>query len=87
MKELKKRMKQFISKGKFPHEIGVFLGYPASDVEQFIEQDGQNYKMNGYWKVYDHVMDSARIFSAYDQARMLAVNELLLGYDLKMICR
>ncbi len=87
LKELKKRMKQFISKGKFPHEIGVFLGYPASDVEQFIEQDGQNYKMNGYWKVYDHVMDAARIFSAYDQARMLAVNELLLGYDLKMICR
>lgn len=85
--ELKKRMNLFAEKGKFPHEIGVFLGYPAKDVEQFIEQKGQNYKMNGYWKVYDDVVGACRIFSSYEHARLCAVNELLLGYDLKEICK
>lgn len=36
----------------FPHEIGVFLGYPLADVIGFIENGGENSKYSGYWKVY-----------------------------------
>ncbi|MCR5153646.1 MAG: DUF3793 family protein, partial [Lachnospiraceae bacterium] len=28
----------------FPHEIGIFLGYPLEDVKGFIENKGKNYK-------------------------------------------
>ena len=36
----------------FPHEIGIFLGYPPEDVKGFIENGGQNCKSCGLWKVY-----------------------------------
>lgn len=36
----------------FPHEIGLFLGYPPEDVHGFIENKAQDYKLSGLWKVY-----------------------------------
>ena len=38
--------------GDFPHEIGVFLGYPLSDVVGFIENSGRNFTCCGCWKSY-----------------------------------
>lgn len=37
---------------EFPHEIGVFLGYPLSDVVGFIENSGRNFTCCGCWKAY-----------------------------------
>lgn len=37
---------------EFPHEIGVFLGYPLDDVIGFIKNGGRNYTLSGYWKAY-----------------------------------
>lgn len=45
---------------EFPHEIGLFLGYPAEDVEGFIKNKASRFKLVGCWKVYGDV-DSARI--------------------------
>ena len=36
----------------FPHEIGIFLGYPLADVAGFISNKGRNCKYIGAWKVY-----------------------------------
>lgn len=36
----------------FPHEIGLFLGYPAEDVKGFIENKAACSKCSGCWKVY-----------------------------------
>ena len=36
----------------YPHEIGLFLGYPLSDVIGFIENKGWNYTCCGCWKAY-----------------------------------
>ena len=36
----------------FPHEIGIFLGYPLFDVISFMEHKGRNYAFCGYWKAY-----------------------------------
>lgn len=41
--------------GPFPHEIGIFLGYPVEDVVGFMEHKGQNFKLCGPWKVYGDV--------------------------------
>ena len=49
----------------FPHEIGLFLGYPLEDVEGFIENRGRNYTCCGCWKAYGDP-EKARIrFDAY----------------------
>lgn len=53
----------------FPHEIGVFLGYPLRDVEGFIQNRGRNFRLCGYWKVYGNEEEAKRIFSVYDSAR------------------
>ena len=37
---------------EFPHEIGVFLGYPLTDVVGFIRNRGQNFTCCGCWKAY-----------------------------------
>lgn len=37
---------------EFPHEIGLFLGYPLEDVEGFVANRGENYLCRGLWKVY-----------------------------------
>ena len=36
----------------FPHEIGLFLGYPLGDVIGFVENEGRNSLCCGCWKVY-----------------------------------
>ena len=36
----------------FPHEVGLFLGYPPEDVSGFICNKAGNCKCVGYWKVY-----------------------------------
>jgi hypothetical protein len=47
------RLRQrILESGDFPHEIGVFLGYPLGDVIGFIDNEGRNFKCAGCWKVY-----------------------------------
>ena len=50
---------------EFPHEIGVFLGYPLEDVIGFIENKGQDYVYCGYWKVYSNLRSAMKSFDIY----------------------
>lgn len=50
---------------EFPHEIGVFLGYPLEDVLGFIENGGKNYTCCGCWKSYGDPQKARRCFSSY----------------------
>ena len=47
---------------EFPHEIGVFLGYPLPDVVGFIENRGQNFTCCGCWKSYGEPAAAQRRF-------------------------
>jgi hypothetical protein len=58
-----------LARGAFPHEVGLFLGYPAEDVLGFVEHKGQNYKLCGYWKVYGDVEQAKLRFRQYDVCR------------------
>ena len=49
----------------FPHEVGLFLGYPFSDVLGFIQHCGRSYKCSGCWKVYGDQEGAQRAFSMY----------------------
>ena len=55
--------------GNFPHEIGVFLGYPLEDVIGFIENAGQNCKCAGYWKVYCNECEAVKTFARFKKCR------------------
>ena len=49
---------------EFPHEVGLFLGYPPVDVRGFIEHRADCCKCVGTWKVYG---DEARCRALFDQ--------------------
>ena len=55
--------------GKFPHEIGLLLGYPPGDVSGFIENNGQNFLYSGYWKVYGDEAEAQSLFQKFDRCR------------------
>lgn len=51
----------------FPHEIGLFLGYPLGDVIGFIENHGQNCLCCGVWKVYTNPEAAAGAFRKFSK--------------------
>ena len=55
----------------FPHEIGIFLGYPLDDVIGFIENAGQNSKCAGCWKVYSNEGEAVKLFKRYEKCRKI----------------
>jgi len=48
----------------FPHEIGLFLGYPPEDVDGFIHRKGEA-KCTGCWKVYGDVAQAQKTFARF----------------------
>lgn len=53
------------AQGDFPHEIGLFLGYPPEDVRGFIDNKACGCKCVGCWKVYGDAEKARRLFEAY----------------------
>ena len=51
--------------GQFPHEIGLFLGYPVEDVHGFIVNGGKNFCCSGCWKVYCNQCEKEKLFRRY----------------------
>ena len=47
---LRQLSRRLCCEADFPHEIGVFLGYPLTDVVGFIENQGRNFTCCGCWK-------------------------------------
>lgn len=62
IEKLKERIQKSVC---FPHEIGLFLGYPPEDVEGFIENKGRDFKICGYWKVYCNEQLALKKFAMY----------------------
>ncbi len=50
---------------EFPHEIGLFLGYPPEDVYGFIENKADGFKCVGCWKVYGDARAAQKTFARY----------------------
>ena len=57
--------------GDFPHEIGVFLGYPLADVIGFIQNRGKNFTACGYWKVYTDPTAAQAEFDRYKKCERI----------------
>lgn len=77
-------LKSQLIKGKeFPHEIGVFLGYPLSDVKAFIETKGQNCITCGEWKVYGDEEKAKCMFCKYKHCKEVYVSVYEAGKNFK----
>ncbi len=49
----------------FPHEIGLFLGYPVEDVLGFMKSPEEGVKYTGFWKVYGDEDAALKTFAKY----------------------
>ncbi len=68
LKKLVSRIRNCVS---FPHEIGLFLGYPLHDVIGFIENCGQNCKCCGLWKVYCDECQTMKMFDKFKKCTLV----------------
>lgn len=71
----------------FPHEIGLFLGYPVEDVVGFQEHDGRDFKFCGLWKVYSDVERAQECFRRYSCCRQALCRRVEGGCPLASVFR
>ena len=69
----------------FPHEIGLFLGYPLEDVRGFMENCGRNYRLCGCWKVYGDPEAALRCFARYRKCARLYLQRYTEGHSLSRL--
>ena len=81
-----KRYAHYMSAGgRFPHEMGLLLGYPAEDVKGFVENEGKNFLYSGYWKVYADVEEKRRLFQKFENAKETVTQLLSYGVGIQDI--
>ncbi len=69
----------------FPHEIGLFLGYPPEDVRGFIEQGARNCKCSGCWKVYGDEASAKETFVRYKKCKDVYCRRHSEGYSVEKL--
>lgn len=60
----------------FPHEIGLFIGYPAKDVAAFMGIVNLPFACQGPWKIYGDPRQSLCLADAYRRSRDAMGNHL-----------
>lgn len=65
--------------GCFPHESGIFLGYPLEDVCGFITNKGNHAKLCGEWKVYGDAAKASQLFQKFSCCRKAYINRFVVG--------
>ena len=81
LQELRTRLMQ----QHFPHEIGLFLDYPVADVVGFVRKGGADWKLCGYWKVYDDVEKARELFARYDACKAHLCRFLAAGHSISQL--
>jgi len=71
----------------FPHEIGIFLGYPFEDVIAFEENQGHNCKYCGYWKSYCNPEEAKKCCSQYKQCSQMCKQWFEEGFSIPQILK
>ena len=66
----------------FPHEVGLFLGYPPEDVRCFMKDSRCGVKCTGCWKAYGNEEEAKKTFSKYKKCTDVYRAELSKGKSL-----
>ncbi len=70
---------------EFPHEIGLFLGYPPADVDGFMH-GRKACKLKGLWKVYEDEDGARQLFDRYRRCTEEYLQQHARGYGLNRLC-
>ena len=80
---LPKLIERIRASEEFPHEIGLFLGYPPEDVQGFL--DHRPCKCSGCWKVYGDENKAKKTFDLYKKCERVYCQQLAQGIDIKRL--
>lgn len=69
----------------FPHEIGLFLGYPPEDVNGFIEKGADSCKCSGCWKVYGDEHEAKMTFAKYKKCTKVYYRQWTEGKSIEQL--
>ena len=69
----------------FPHEIGLFLGYPPEDVQGFILHKGNYCKLTGCWKVYGNEEKAVKEFAKFKKCSDIYYSKWLQGTTIQRL--
>ena len=72
-------MKRLRGQEDFPHEIGLFLGYPPEDVLGFMENRACGCKCVGCWKVYGDEAAAKKRFAQYKKCTRVYCDQWAKG--------
>ena len=67
----------------FPHEIGLFLSYPAEDVRGFLEH--RPCKCTGCWKVYENEEAARKTFDRYKKCTEIYCKQYAKGTNIERL--
>ena len=70
---------------QFPHEVGLFLGYPPEDVKGFIENNAKCSKCVGCWKVYGDEEKAKKCFENYKKCTRIYKELYLKGKTIERL--
>ena len=69
----------------FPHEIGLFLSYPPSDVRCFMEDPCHGMQCVGCWKAYSNKEEAERTFMKYKKCTEIYAKRIREGRSLEQL--
>ncbi len=81
LQELTKRIR---TNQQFPHEIGLFIGYPAKDVAAFMGLVKLPFTCQALWKIYGKPDKSLNLARRFKQSRQ-RMSELLVSTEQKQL--
>ncbi len=72
---------------RFPHEVGLLLGYPLEDVVGFVRHRGRGARARGGWAVYSDVDRARRLSRLYEDCTARSLERYLLGEPIEsLVC-
>ena len=82
---IKELIKRLGCSDEFPHEIGLFLGYPPDDVRCFMCDRNRKCKCVGCWRAYSNEKEAEKVFARYKKCTDVYCRKLYEGYSLSRL--
>lgn len=80
-------LKNRLAYEEFPHEIGVFLGYPLRDIYCFINHRNEGCVLVGDWRVYHNTDEARKMFCRFKACKKALGKKIAEGKSLEGIFR
>lgn len=78
-------IRRMMESKEFPHEVGLFLGYPPEDVRCFMEDSRRGVKCTGCWKAYGNEEEARKTFRKFRKCTDIYRRELSRGSSLQQL--